>query len=204
MLLFCNKVHITTVRVHQIAPLTHKYSHTNTSCPTDRVTGCKRDESGIGSEEEMAGDGDPWIEPCSLVSQEILAAMLPQGLFIDATPIIPPGCVIRTRALNTFFAVFPNTLVPTSTRVSYIRRSATELRHWISASVPSVPSNTVTRISFELVRHLLIAPGISRGILSALICLCLSWLCVPDNNGTTSSQLIVSSSFTSSRSGRVH
>ena len=38
MLLFCNKVHITTVRVHQIAPLTHKYSHTNTSYPNDRVT----------------------------------------------------------------------------------------------------------------------------------------------------------------------
>ena len=39
MLLFCNKVHITTVRVHQIAPLTHKCSHTNTGYPNDRVTG---------------------------------------------------------------------------------------------------------------------------------------------------------------------
>ena len=39
MLSFCNKVHITTVRVHQIAPLTHKCSHTNTSYPNDRVTG---------------------------------------------------------------------------------------------------------------------------------------------------------------------
>ena len=42
MLLFCNKVHITTVWVHQIAPklrpLTHKYSNTNTSGLNDRVT----------------------------------------------------------------------------------------------------------------------------------------------------------------------
>ena len=31
--------YITTVRVHQIAPLTYKYSHTNTSCPNDRYKG---------------------------------------------------------------------------------------------------------------------------------------------------------------------
>ena len=37
--MFCNEVHITTVWVHQIVPLTHKYSHTNTSSPNDRVTG---------------------------------------------------------------------------------------------------------------------------------------------------------------------
>ena len=41
MLLFFKKVHIVAVRVHQIGPLTHKYSHTNTT-GTDldgRVTG---------------------------------------------------------------------------------------------------------------------------------------------------------------------
>ena len=37
MLLFCKRDHITTVRVHQIAPLTHEYPHTITSGPNDRL-----------------------------------------------------------------------------------------------------------------------------------------------------------------------
>ena len=38
MLLFCGRVRIIAVRVHQVAPLTHKYSHMNAGGLNDRVT----------------------------------------------------------------------------------------------------------------------------------------------------------------------
>ena len=38
MLLFCGRVRIIAVQVHQVAPLTHKYSHMNAGGLNDRVT----------------------------------------------------------------------------------------------------------------------------------------------------------------------